>query len=124
MARFVQTINGEVVGRYDLLPEFWDDHNLPLLTREQLKALGWYHVVVEEPLGWDGTIYKLVGPEFTIREDDVFEKYTLVPKTPEEIEQDQAAQSTENVIELVISEEQLQSNPEVADLVNRLQTLL
>lgn len=121
MANFVQVVNNEVVGRYDILPDVWDGKNLKELNSDELKALGWYSVVVEEPLGWDGNTHKLLGPEFTIRENDVFEKYTLVPRTEEELAEMQ--QATQSAIVIALTNEQIQSNQEVADLVARLKNL-
>lgn len=128
MANFVQVVNGEVVGRYDLLPVNWNGHNLKQLTKEQLKEHGWYHVVVEEQLGWDGNTHRMTGPQFTIREDDVLEKYILVALTPEEIAENEAARAqteaelTENIV-LSISQEKIDANEEIAELVNKLKTL-
>lgn len=123
MARFVQVINNQVVGRYDLLPESWQGNNLRDLSRDELKNLGWYSVEVDEPLGWDGQTHRIVGPEFTIRADNVLEKYSLVELSAEERAQNQPAVLDAEPVLLTVNPEQLTNNPEIAELVNRLKLL-
>jgi hypothetical protein len=91
MANFVQVVNNEVVGRYDLLPESWEGHDLKSISPADRKALGWYSVNVIEPKDWDGMVSRVTGPVFTINTDDVTETYTLESLSAEEIAANQAA---------------------------------
>lgn len=86
MANWVLVKDGVVVERHDLLPE-----DVKSLTKEELLPLGWYPSQVVEPLGWDGMLSRITGPEFTIESDHVVETYTLVPLSEEEIMANKAA---------------------------------
>lgn len=90
MANFVLVQDGVVTERHDLLPESWNGNALRTMSVEDRKALGWYNSVVEEPLGWDGNTHRMTGPFFTVREDDVLEKYVLEERSAEEIAEIQA----------------------------------
>lgn len=122
MANFVHVTNGQVDSVQDILPNIWDGVTLTSLNDEERRAVGWYKTSVEEPLGYDSSIYKIAGPFFTIRDTDVLEKYTLEERSDEEKQAiQQAIADNELAIRVTIADTQ---DPEVAALVEQLKTKL
>jgi hypothetical protein len=79
MAEWVHVENNEVKGQYDLLPNNWRNVSGLNLAKEDLpflKSLGWYPVT-KQTEDYDNTTHTISSYNYEIRENDVYETYTL-----------------------------------------------
>jgi hypothetical protein len=79
MAEWVHVENNEVKGQYDLLPKNWKNVSGLDLAKEDLpflKSLGWYPVT-KQTEDYDNTTHTVSSYNYEIRENDVYETYTL-----------------------------------------------
>jgi hypothetical protein len=79
MAEWVHVENNEVKGQYDLLPNNWKNVSGLNLAKEDLpflKSLGWYPVT-KQTEDYNNTTHTISSYNYEIRENDVYETYTL-----------------------------------------------
>lgn len=85
MANWAYVNGGQVLERYDILPDSRNNiSGIRNLSPEDQRAIGFYPVIKDEPIGFDGTKYQIIGPTFTVYDDHVFEKWELVEYSEEE----------------------------------------
>lgn len=87
--RWAYVEDGKVVDIRDILPDSYKNvSNLKAMSAEELRAISWYVMEVDETdiLGADGMKYVILPPEYTFFEDRVLQKWSKKERPIEEQE--------------------------------------
>jgi hypothetical protein len=90
MTVYANLVDGELRGRYDLLPKTWNDHehfHLKCAVDENFMRANGFVKIIRDTRSYDPATHKMSDSmTYTVVDGEVYEHREIIPRPPEVIE--------------------------------------